>query len=222
MIKPITKKQKEILDFVAEFIEAKQYSPSYREIGEGMGLSSPATVAEHVKNLEEKGFLKVADNEARSITLVGERSERKMERVGAVELPLVGLITAGQPIEAIEERETIEVPESMISKGGGSAGTTFEYRPNQFFTLKVKGESMIDEGINDGDYVVVEKKESAVDGEIVVALIEDQYATLKKFFREKDHVRLQPANSNMEPIRVKDVKVQGKVVGLIRRYNQRR
>jgi len=125
---------------------------------------------------------------------------------GAISIPLAGTIAAGEPIEAIEAKERLQVPATLADDSG------------KFFALKVKGDSMIEDGIHDGDYIVAEKRDSARDGEIVVALIENEYATLKRFYRENDHVRLEPANSTMEPIRARNVKIQGRLVGLIRKY----
>ncbi len=200
----LTKKQKQILDYIEEFVKEFGYAPSYREIGEHFGLTSPATIFQHIKSLEDKGYIKVKTGEARSIEIIEDGTISYNERT--IELPLAGLITAGEPIEAIEESETISIPSEMKPIG-------------ECFALLVKGESMIEEGIHDGDYVIVEKKNTAKNGDTVVALIDDQFATLKKFYKEKGYIRLQPANKTMKPIKVKgDLKVQGKVVGLIRKY----
>lgn len=201
----LTKKQKQILDYIEEFVKEFGYAPSYREIGEHFGLTSPATIFQHIKSLEDKGYIKVKTGEARSIEIIGDGTISYNERI--IELPLAGLITAGEPIEAIEESETISIPSEMKPIG-------------DCFALLVKGESMIEEGIHDGDYVIVEKKNTAKNGDTVVALIDNQFATLKKFYKEKGYIRLQPANKTMKPIKVKgDLRVQGKVVGLIRKYN---
>ncbi len=209
----LTKKQKQILDFIHEFQRDHGYSPSYREIASHFGLSSVATVFQHIKNLEKRGFVVIAENEARSIELVEAESAipANIEQVPELALdmiPLAGVITAGQPIEAIEEKEMISVPLHLTQE------------PGEFFALKVKGVSMIEDGILDGDYVILKKQDTANNGDIVVALIENEYATLKRYYKEKDHIRLQPANSTMEPFRIKgNVQVQGKLMGLIRKYD---
>ena len=198
----LTKRQRQVLDFVTSFEEANGYSPSYREIGDRLGLSSPATIHEHIKALEEKGFLKTDFNQARSIELI----KIKPNWAQAVELALAGLITAGEPIEAVEDSETIAVPADFVTDSVNS------------YVLKVKGESMIEEGILDGDYVVVERNPSPANGDVVVALLNNAYATLKKFYRETNRIRLQPANSSMSPIYVQDLIVQGVVKAVIRKF----
>lgn len=209
----LTKKQKQILDFIHDFQRDHGYSPSYREIATRFDLSSVATVFQHIKNLEKRGYVRIVENEARSIELVEASSSipENIEQVPELALdmiPLAGVITAGQPIEAIEEKEMISVPLSLTRE------------PGEFFALKVKGESMIEDGIFDGDFVILKKQDVAHDGDIVVALIENEYATLKRYYKEKDHIRLQPANATMEPFRIKgEVKIQGKLMGLIRKYD---
>jgi len=198
----LTKRQTEILDYIVKYVGGSGYAPSYREIGQHLGISSTATVHEHVKNLEAKGYLHNVGESARSLE-VDEAVSRVAQAVG---LPLVGLITAGQPIEAIEERGTVDVPASLVADTANS------------YVLKVKGDSMIDDGILSGDLVVVERNPSPQNGDIVVALLDNMYATLKRFYREKDRVRLQPANKTMQPIYVRDVLVQGVVRGLIRDF----
>lgn len=200
MSEPLTKKQKEILDFVRDFIDDNGYSPSYREIGEHFGLSSVATVAEHVNTLRSKGYLENTDPGcARSLQV------STIFELGTLAIPLMGYIRAGQPIEAIRTEETIEIPKDMISKG--------------VFALKVRGDSMINDGILEGDYVIIEPCSNPKNGEIVVALLDKENATLKRFYREKDHIRLQPANSAYAPIRAKKVMVQGRVKGVIRKFS---
>ena len=198
----LTKRQRQILDFINDFSLKNGYSPSYREIGEEFGLSSVATIHAHVSALEKKGLVKKSHNEARSIELINNT----VNWAEAVELPLAGLITAGEPIEAIETKETIAIPASFVTDNVNS------------YVLEVKGESMKDEGILNGDFVIVERNPSPKNGDIVVALLDNAFATLKKFFREKDYIRLQPANSSMEPIFVKDLIVQGVVKGVIRKF----
>lgn len=196
----LTKKQKEILDFITQFIQTNDYAPSYREIAEYFGLSSTATVHEHVKSLEDKGLITSSQNAARSLEIVHQGRFGK-----SIELPLAGLITAGEPIEAIETRETIAVPQSLV-------------RDENSFVLKVKGESMIEEGILSGDYVVVERNFYPKNGDVVVALLDNTYATLKKYYREKDRIRLQPANKTMKPIYAKNPAIQGVVRAILRTF----
>jgi len=199
----LTKRQRQILDFINEFIDDNKYAPSLREIGERFDLSSPATIHAHVKNLKDKGFLKTAYNEARSIELTPVETNWAK----AIELPLAGIITAGAPIEAIEEHETIAVPADFVADMHNS------------YVLRVKGESMIEDGILDGDYVIVERNNSPKNGDVVVALLNNAYATLKKFYRETNRIRLQPANSTMKPIYARDPLIQGVVQGVIRRFS---
>jgi len=197
----LTKRQKEILDYINEFIADKGYAPSYREIGQYFNLSSSATVAEHVQTLQNKGYLKTDPNEARSIEVIDD------EQAEAIFLSLAGLITAGQPIEAVEEKEKVAVPKDLVNDQAKS------------YVLKVKGESMIEEGIYDGDYVIIEKNPQPRDGQVVVALLDNSLATLKKFYKEANRIRLQPANSTMKPIFAKSVLVQGVVRAVIRKFN---
>jgi len=203
----LTKKQRKTLDFISTFIEQKGYSPSYREIANGLKLNSVATVAQHIDTLVEKGFLEKGSNSARSLIPVDE-VESSINEPG-VGLPILGLIAAGSPIETIAgHKETLEVPAFMV----GSKNS---------YVLQVKGQSMIEDGIHDGDYVVVQEKEVPSNGDTVVALVNDGEATLKRYYKERDHIRLQPANSAMEPIIVKPstpIKIQGVLIGLIRKY----
>jgi len=198
----LTKRQREILDYVTEFSSENGYAPSLREIGEHFGLSSPATIHVHIENLKKKGFLNTSYNEARSIELSTVNSIWAQ----AIELPLVGLITAGEPIEAVEQNETIAVPADFVTDRDNS------------YVLQVKGESMIEEGILSGDYVIVERCSSPRNGDVVVALLNNAYATLKKFYRETNRIRLQPANSTMKPIYSRDPLIQGVVRGVIRKF----
>lgn len=200
---PLTKKQSEMLSYIREHIRSFGYAPSYREIAEHFDLSSPATVHQHVKALLEKGVIKMGeDGEARSIEILKE--EKPTEP--AVALPLLGLITAGVPIEAVEDNETMAVPAQFVLDGANS------------YVLKVKGQSMIEDGILNGDYVVIERNPSPKNGEVVVALLDNAYATLKRFYREQKRIRLQPANSTMDPIFVKDCNIQGVVRAVIRKF----
>ncbi|MBU0706779.1 transcriptional repressor LexA [Patescibacteria group bacterium] len=200
MTERLTKKQKEILDYVTEFIKVNEYSPSYREIGEHLGLSSPATIHEHIKALEDKGFLKANIGQSRSLEPTRATRFKK-----AIELPLAGLITAGKPIEAIEENETITVPTEIV-------------QDDNSFVLRVKGESMIEDGILDGDYVVIERNFYPQNGDVVVALLDNEYATLKRYYREKKRIRLQPANSKMKPLYSRNPAIQGIVRAIFRKF----
>lgn len=199
--KNLSKKQKEVLDFITEYVRRNDIPPSNSEIAEYLGVSSPATVHQHLTALVHKGYLTKDFNEKRSIRL----SPTVFNFAKAVMLPLSGLIAAGEPIEAVEEKETIAVPTDLIVNRENS------------YVLKVKGESMIEDGILDGDYVIVERNPSPKNGDIVVALLDNAYATLKRFFREQNRIRLEPANSKMKPIYVHDPLIQGVVRGVIRK-----
>lgn len=198
----LTKRQKEILDFITSFIQRRGYAPSLHEIGNHFNLSSLATVHKHLSRLEEKGLIRRSYNRGRSIELVPVKM-----RVEAVEIPLLGLVAAGKPIEAIQEEETIAVPANMVGR-------------RSTYVLQVKGDSMLDEQIRDGDYVVVEERTTAENGETVIALLKGEEVTLKKFYRENGFIRLQPANPAMKPLRVKeeDLRIQGIVIGVLRKY----
>lgn len=201
---PLTKRQKEILDYIESFIDDQGYAPSFEEIAESFGYSSLATVHEHLSNLERKGYIRKSYNESRSIEMVG-----RDVGIPAVELPLLGSVAAGVPIEAIQDNETLAVPPDMVS------------RRRDNYVLRVEGNSMIEEQIRDGDYIVVQAQDRAEDGQMVVALVADEAATVKKLYREGDgRIRLQPANPTMAPIyaAAADVRIQGVVVGVIRKY----
>ena len=199
---PLTKRQREILDYLSEFIQQHGYAPSLEEIGRRFSLSSLATVHKHLTNLQEKGFIRRAWNRSRSVELIPARIGSR-----AVELPLLGFVAAGAPIEAVAGNETIPVPEDLAGK-------------RDSYVLRVKGDSMIDEQIRDGDYVIVEDRKTAENGEMVIALISGADVTLKKFYRENGHIRLQPANPTMQPLVLdaSHVQIQGVVVGVMRRY----
>jgi repressor LexA len=199
---PLTKRQREILDYLNEFIQQHGYAPSLEEIGRKFGLSSLATVHKHLTNLEEKGFIRRSWNRSRSVEMVPLRAGGR-----AVELPMLGYVAAGSPIEAVVGADTIAVPEDMVGK-------------RDTYVLRVKGDSMIDEQIRDGDYVIVEDRHTADNGEMVIALLSGSDVTLKKLYREHGRIRLQPANPAMQPILVDpdQVQVQGVVVGVMRRY----
>lgn len=204
MLPPLTKQQRRVLDTIEKFVSDNGYTPSYREIAAELGLSSPATVHEHIKALCDKGVINTGEHGiARSIELVETEPPAAM----AIMLPLSGLITAGEPIEAVEERETIAVPTDFVVDALNS------------YVLKVKGQSMIEDGIFNGDYVIVERNPSPKNGDIVVALLDNAYATLKRFYRERDHIRLQPANSSMKPFIIKgDLNIQGVVKAVLRKF----
>ena len=201
-MQPLTRRQREILDYLKEFIDERGYAPSLDEIGGRFGLSSLATVHKHLMNLQEKGFIRRTWNRSRSVELVQARTGGR-----AVDLPLLGHVAAGEPIEAVTSAETVTVPEDLV----GSRET---------YALRVRGSSMIDEQIRDGDLVIVENRRAARNGEMVVALLDGSDVTLKKFYREKGHVRLQPANDALAPIVAKPdaVQVQGVVIGVVRRH----
>jgi len=205
----LTKRQKEVLDYLVGFLNKNGYSPSFEEIAHSMKLTSLATVHKHLSTLEKKGFIRRGYNQSRSIEVMQLPKpirEQLLDR-HVVELPLAGRIAAGRPLEAVEERETISLADFA--------------RGQNTYVLQVKGESMRDDHILDGDFIVVEQTHVANSGEIVVALVGEDEATLKRFYREANgKVRLQPANSQMAPIIVAatDVKVQGRVVGVLRKY----
>ena len=201
---PLTKRQKEILDQLSGYIADHGYAPSFEEIAEFFGYNSLATVHEHVSNLERKGYIRKTFNQSRSIELVGAN-----DAAAGLELPLLGEVAAGQPIEAITGHESILVPTDLTRRG------------EEHYVLRVRGHSMIDEQIRDGDYIVVNSRDTAADGEMVVALIDGESATLKKLYWEGGgQLRLQPANPSLEPMYfpADQVQVQGIVVGMIRRY----
>jgi repressor LexA len=204
----ITKRQRQMYDFISDFVQKHSYSPSFEEIGDGMGLSSLATVHKHVSNLEKKGLLTRDYNRSRSIDLLPPKGRLKQAMAvnTTMVLPLLGRIAAGQPIEAVSNPETISLADFVRSK--------------EVFVLEVRGDSMQDEAILNGDYVLVEKSKTAYNGEIVVALVDGTDATLKRFYREGDHIRLQPSNAAMKPIIVPaaTVQIQGKVIGVLRKY----
>jgi repressor LexA len=202
----LTRRQREIYDYLAEFIESNGYAPSLEEIAARFGLSSVATVHEHLENLEEKGALRRDPHRSRAIELTDGAGRGARE--SAVLLPLVGRVAAGQPLEAVPDDETLAVPESMLGRG-------------ETFVLRVAGDSMIDEHIEDGDYVIVERRDTARSGERVIALIDEENATLKTFFREPDgRIRLQPANERLAPLYydASRVRVQGVAIGVLRKY----
>lgn len=198
----VTKRQKEIYDFIRDFIERNGYAPTLEEIGRQFRLSSVATVHKHLTNLEQRGWIRRRSNLSRSIEVIP-----RGEQARAVELPLLGYVAAGQPIEPLEQDDTFAVPESFVR------------RPNSF-VLRVRGDSMIQDGIFDGDYIVVEERATAENGETVVALVRGE-ATVKRFYRDGlERVRLVPAHPTMPPIvaAAEDVAIRGVVVAVLRKY----
>ena len=201
---PLTKRQSELVNYLRQFIAERGYAPSFEEIGEHFGFQSLATTHEHLTNLERKGYIRRRYNESRGIEVIPPGG-----LAGAIELPLLGTVAAGTPIESVMHGETLAVPEAMLPRGG----------PN--YALKVKGDSMIDDHIQNGDFVVVNGRQTADNGEMVIALVHGDEATVKRFYREPGGwIRLQPSNQAVQPLRVKesDVLIHGVVVGVIRKY----
>ena len=212
----LTKRQHEVLEFIAQFLADHEYSPSFEEIADGLGLASIATVHKHLTALESKGYLKRSFNQSRALELAPKyykeqrvhRREAAMREPRGVQTPLLGVIAAGRPIETYSQPETLAFPEFAGSRN--------------VYALKVRGESMIDDHIVEGDYVLVEQTDRVRNGEIVVALVDGSETTLKRFYLEPDGtVRLQPANAAMEPIRVPaaQVEIQGRVLAVHRKYH---
>jgi len=200
----LSNRQQAILEFIRSEVREKGYPPSVREIGEAVGLASSSTVHGHLDRLEKKGFIRRDPTKPRAIELLGDDEERQMVRLAVARVPLVGKVTAGQPITAVENvEEYFPLPSHMV-------------RDDEVFMLSVIGESMIDAGILDGDYVIVRQQQTASNGDIVVAMTEDDEATVKTFYKERDHIRLQPENPTMEPLRYNHVTVLGKVIGIFR------
>ena len=197
----ITRRQKEILDFVRGFLDEHGYSPTLEEIAGHFGLASLNGVYKHLRALETRGFIRRLASQARSIQVLDTLGS------GSPTLPLLGYVAAGRPLEAVTDVEKISVPEGFLSRGRN-------------YVLRVRGESMIEEHIQDGDYVVVEQRDHAENGEMVIALIDGDTATLKRFYREGSRIRLQPANPRLQPLYVSEdrVKVQGVVTGIMRKY----
>ncbi|MBI4022928.1 transcriptional repressor LexA [Candidatus Berkelbacteria bacterium] len=195
----LTPKQKGILDYLRGYIEDHGYAPSYREIAEHFHLRSVATVAEHIDTLQAKGHLDKDGREARSLQLTPTWDER------AYDIPLLGSIAAGSPIAALRTNETIDIPRSMMAP--------------DVFALKVSGDSMQDDGILDGDYVVIQRTDRPRNGDIVVALLDEESVTLKRFYKERGRIRLQPANPKYKPIYTNHVNIQGRVLGVIRQLS---
>lgn len=204
-MKDLTNRQEEILTYIKEYIVNHGYPPTIREICKAMGVSSPATVHAHLNNLEKKGFIKKEDTKNRAIELL-VKNEFEPQNESVVEVPLLGKVTAGNPIEAIERpNEYFALPAYLIPNN------------KEVFTLKVSGTSMINAGILDGDIVVIERRNTARNGEIVVAMTEDNEVTLKTFYKESNYFRLQPENDTMDPIILDQVFILGKAIGLYRK-----
>ncbi|AKS38277.1 XRE family transcriptional regulator [Anoxybacillus gonensis] len=199
----LSKRQQQILDFIKQEVRTKGYPPSVREIGEAVGLASSSTVHGHLARLESKGFIRRDPTKPRAIEILDEYES--IPKTNVINVPIVGKVTAGQPITAIENiEEYFPLPERFVSPD------------DQVFMLQIVGESMIEAGILDGDYVIVRQQQTANNGDIVVAMTEENEATVKRFFKEKDHIRLQPENSSMEPIIVSNAMILGKVIGVYR------
>lgn len=200
----IYRRQRQIIDFLKQYIHKYGYAPTLAEIAQSIGVSSLATVHEHLQSLAQKGIIKRFDGAVRGIEVVDQKVDVALK---GIELPILGYIAAGQPIMTYTDPDAaLNVPENMISGKRRS------------YVLQVKGDSMIEDGILDGDYVIIEEQDRADNGDIVVALLGNGFATLKRFFREPTRVRLEPANASMEPIYTTDVRIQGKCVGVIRRF----
>lgn len=201
---PLTKRQREILNYLDAYTEQNGYAPSFEEIAEHFNYNSLATVHEHLSNLERKNYIKRSYNESRAIEILPSEASPR-----AIELPLLGAVAAGIPIEALTHQESVTVPESFVGRTGNH------------YVLRVRGNSMIDEQIRDGDFVVVNERKNADNGEMVIAMLHGTSATVKKLYRERDgRIRLQPANETMAPMYVHedDISIQGIVVGVLRRY----
>ncbi len=202
----ITKRQKDVLDYIKKYIAEHGYPPAIREICKGVNLSSPATVFVHMKNLEQLGYIRTTSNKFRTIEILCE-NEYLEKNEDVVKVPLLGKITAGNPITAIEQpNEFFDIPASLIP----ATATVF--------TLHVSGESMINAGIYDGDYVIVQKQSNAKNGDIVVAMTDEGEATIKTFYKENNHIRLQPENDTMQPIILSNCVILGKAIGLYRKF----
>lgn len=205
-MKDLTKRQSQILNFIKEYFVAHGYPPTVREIGSAIGVSSPATVHAHLTNLEEKGFIRKDGTKNRALELLVE-NEYAAKNEDVIDVPLLGKITAGSPIEAIENPyEFFSLPASLVPKG------------KEVFTLTVSGESMINAGIYDGDIIIVERTNSARNGQIVVAMTDENEVTLKTFYKEKGYFRLQPENDYMDPIILNNVIILGSAIGLYRKF----
>jgi repressor LexA len=202
----LSKRQQEILEYIKDEVNKRGYPPSVREIGEAVGLASSSTVHGHLSRLEKKGYIRRDPTKPRAIEILGEEDQfsARQEAAGSISVPIIGKVTAGQPITAIENvDEYFPLPDSLVGN-------------DKVFILVVQGDSMIDAGIFDGDKVIVRSQNTASNGEIVVAMTEEDEATVKRFYKEKDHFRLQPENEALEPILLQHVTILGKVIGVFR------
>ncbi len=205
MEKALTLRQEEVLTYIKKYIAVHGYPPAIREICAGVGLNSPATVFVHLKNLEKNGIVRSTNNKFRSLELLVD-NEYLDKGEDVIKVPLLGKITAGNPITAIEQPdEYFDLPASLVPKNG------------EVFTLHVSGESMINKGIFDNDYVIIKRQNDAKNGDIVVAMTDENEVTLKTFYKEKDHIRLQPENDTMEPLIFPNITILGKAIGLYRK-----
>ena len=205
MEKALTLRQEEVLTYIKKYIAVHGYPPAIREICAGVGLNSPATVFVHLKNLEKNGIVRSTNNKFRSLELLVD-NEYLDKGEDVIKVPLLGKITAGNPITAIEQPdEFFDLPSSLVPKNG------------EVFTLHVSGESMINKGIFDNDYVIIKRQNDAKNGDIVVAMTDENEVTLKTFYKEKDHIRLQPENDTMEPLIFPNITILGKAIGLYRK-----
>lgn len=204
----LPRKKRAILEYIKHYVDKHGFAPTLTEMAEHFGVNALSTIHEHLEYLEDMGFMK---RDGRHVEIIDPR-EREIDEAytegASITLPIAGLITAGAPIEAVEDRTaTLSVPRELVKSANS-------------YMLKVKGDSMIESLIADGDFVIVEKRDFARDGDIVVALLEDGSATLKQYFKEKNYIRLQPANKQYKPIKVKQVVIQGKVTGIIRKFSR--
>lgn len=200
----LTKRQEDVLKYIKKYVAKHGFPPATREIGAALGLTSPATVHTHIKKLVQKGYLRTTKSKFRTIEVVGNNEYNMPDNL--VRVPMLGKVTAGSPIEAIEKPdEFFDLPVSLVPK------------EEKVFVLEVSGESMINKGIYDGDVVIVQEQKNARNGDIVVAMNDNDEVTLKTFYKEKDHIRLQPENHTMDPIIVPDCKILGKVAGVFRK-----
>lgn len=205
MVKTLYKRQKQILDYISKNIDRYGYAPTLTEIAQYLGLSSLSTVHEHLAVLEKKGLIRRYKGAVRGIEVIGVENKNNF---GLIELPVLGFIACGEPIEPYTDpNATLSVDPNLVKQGDKS------------FVLQAKGDSMVDDGILSGDYVVVREQNQASNGDIVVAVLRNGFATLKRFYKEATRIRLQPANSTMSPIYVTDVEIRGKVVAVIRQFN---
>lgn len=201
----LSKRQQDILSFIKDEVKKKGYPPSVREIGEAVGLASSSTVHGHLARLESKGLIRRDPTKPRAIEILELETDTPAPKYNIINIPVVGRVTAGQPITAIENvEEYFPLPDTLVPS------------EEQVFMLEVMGDSMIDAGILDGDYVIVKQQQTANNGEIVVAMTEEDEATVKRFFKEKDFIRLQPENPTMDPIILRNVSILGKVIGVYR------